>query len=470
MIIQHKLNKNFLEVSKGEQINLIYLIGAGAFKNLAKGEKVSSTIQLMDDPDTLFEYCYCNIDVEHPTNKDFEVTLEPDDRAFFIVGWEIEQERYYMDGDLTSETKELMEKYDLKLIEDTKEVVVKKENVEVPKAEDSLVAGEYPHQYAYSEYGYDDGEDLPIRTTPATPGSPVPYVWPYKYEAYKYVEPTHVFKRFEIKKESTKKIVFPKEISDLLFNIFSFASGKEIMFYGELVQDQENTDLYTVTNMNFPPQKNFGGYVETVDEKYEMWVFNEIIRKGKRVPLHVHTHPDFSAFSSSIDEIQIEKFIADNVGNPFIIQLIISNPRKGTYFARWFDLVNNTCEKPTVEFLYDKFDVEAAYPGIFQFDAPRYYETYKVDDSGYYGKAQKHSYVFEDAMAAHKEKYNVGKYVDKTSHKGASVPVPTKEKNKIKKTFLTNKERDKKESEEDIDIFEKQSFDAYYARKYGFKK
>jgi len=228
------------------------------------------------------------------------------------------------------------------------------------------------------------------------------------------------------------------------------ASGKEIMFYGELVQNEENPNLFTVTGMNFPPQKNFGGYVETADGKYEQWIFNEIIVKGKKVPLHVHTHPDFSAFSSSVDETQIKKYIEDNAGNPFVIQLIISNPRKGTYFARWFDLLDNTCEKPEVEFTYEKYDIEVEYPGIFQFTAPSYYsETYS-------GK-----YTYEPSSW----------WKDKTSGKAASKD--EKHKSKVKKTYLedtkTKHGKIKEEDEEDVDIFEKQRFDAYYAKKYGFK-
>jgi proteasome lid subunit RPN8/RPN11 len=184
------------------------------------------------------------------------------------------------------------------------------------------------------------------------------------------VEPKLIYDRFNKVETSTKKIVFPKDLSELFWNIFQTASGKEIMFYGEMIQSEEDKDLYTVSGMNFPPQKNYGGYVETVDGKYETWVFNEIILKGKKIPLHVHTHPDFSAFSSSVDERQIKQYIEDNEGNPFVVQLIVSNPRKGSYFIRWFDLENDTWERPNVEFTFDKYDVEAEFPGIFQFDAP----------------------------------------------------------------------------------------------------
>jgi hypothetical protein len=202
------------------------------------------------------------------------------------------------------------------------------------------------------------------------------YKW---WSRHKYVEPTIVYDRFNKIDVSNKKIIFPKEISELFWNVFQTASGKEIMFYGELENTEDSPDIYTVSNINFPPQKNYGGYVETVDGEYEKWAFNEIILKGKKIPLHVHTHPDFSAFSSSIDETQIKQFILDNEGNPFVIQLIVSNPRKGSYFIRWFDLINNTWERPEVKFTFDTYDVEANYPGIFQFNAPRIYDNKTYD-------------------------------------------------------------------------------------------
>jgi hypothetical protein len=313
------LNQENEKVNKTEEKDLAYLLGIEAFKEILRAsnqDKDPSTKRtLLDDPEIVFEYLYLEIPTNHPTKVGEGVG--------FLKGWEEEEEKYQLQIDA-----EIEEAYRSKEL--------------------------YPREGIFT-FDNDSGK----KDEKA-----------YDYSKYRYVEPKLIYDRFNKVETSTKKIVFPKDLSELFWNIFQTASGKEIMFYGEMIQSEEDKDLYTVSGMNFPPQKNYGGYVETVDGKYETWVFNEIILKGKKIPLHVHTHPDFSAFSSSVDERQIKQYIEDNEGNPFVVQLIVSNPRKGSYFIRWFDLENDTWERPNVEFTFDKYDVEAEFPGIFQFDAP----------------------------------------------------------------------------------------------------
>ncbi len=176
--------------------------------------------------------------------------------------------------------------------------------------------------------------------------------------------PTKAFGKFDKKEDSDLRIVFNKELSEEFDYVFRAANGKEIMFFGELSTEDGLT--YNVDSMNFPPQNNYGAYVDTVDGKYELWMFEQV-KKGKKFPLHVHTHPDFSAYSSGVDEKQFKGYIEDNEGNPFVVQLIVSNPRKGRYFIRWFDLENKTWETPKVEFTYEDINIEDKYPGIFNF-------------------------------------------------------------------------------------------------------
>lgn len=180
--------------------------------------------------------------------------------------------------------------------------------------------------------------------------------------------PTKAFGKFDKKEDSDLRIVFNKELSEEFDYVFRAANGKEIMFFGELSTEDGLT--YNVDSMNFPPQNNYGAYVDTVDGKYELWMFEQV-KKGKKFPLHVHTHPDFSAYSSGVDEKQFKEYIEDNEGNPFVVQLIVSNPRKGRYFVRWFDLENNTWETPKVEFTYEEINIEDKYPGIFNFNSRR---------------------------------------------------------------------------------------------------
>lgn len=349
------------EIKKNEKIeaekSLAYLIGVDAFKEILKAsieDKDPTTNKgLIDDPEIVFEYLYLETKTLHPTEAGVEVTLTESDRVDFIAGWEAEEERYQLE--LEAQIEKAYKSKDL-----------------------------YPKGGIFANHGFDmddDDDDEGTENDWFYKGSKHPRGSAATYSRiYNYTEPKVIYDRFNKVETSKKKIIFPKELSELFWNVFQTASGKEIMFYGELNQSEENPDIFTVTGMNFPPQKNYGGYVETVDGTYENWIFNEIILKGKKIPLHVHTHPDFSAFSSSVDEKQIKQYIEDNAGNKFVVQLIVSNPRKGNYFIRWFDLENNTWERPSVEFTYEAYDVELHYPGIFQFNAPSRFPSLLNDD------------------------------------------------------------------------------------------
>lgn len=213
------------------------------------------------------------------------------------------------------------------------------------------------------DYWKNDWEDYWNRSNLVTDKT---YVRDYR-NTYRSV-PTKAFDKFDEKKDSDLRIVFGKELSEEFDYVFRAANGKEVMFFGELSTEDGLT--YNVDSMNFPPQNNYGAYVDTVDGKYELWMFEQV-KKGKKFPLHVHTHPDFSAYSSGVDEKQFKEYIEDNEGNPFVVQLIVSNPRKGRYFIRWFDLENKTWETPKVEFTYEDINIEDKYPGIFNFNSKR---------------------------------------------------------------------------------------------------
>lgn len=371
-----------------EKDQMAYIMGAAAFRDVVSGLSSFLTPQSMDEVDVAFDYGYAGVSVEYPDDDDLCVTLSNSDREKFTEGWNDAEEKYYIDS--ITDATEGKDNYKGDKIVNPKnkakhKPLVKQMLAKQPR-DKSLPPLEKPSKfttavatiekfkspynpYSYLGYGYDSSLYDDDYKSPYTP--------------YVYTEPALVYERFKKLDESKKKIVFPADISKLLWDVFQTASGKEIMFYGELTTTEAEPETYTVSGMNFPPQKNYGGYVETVDGPYETWIFNQIILKGKKIPLHVHTHPDFGAFSSAVDELQIKQYITDNAGNPFVAQLIISNPRKGTYFIRWFDLANNTWEKPTVEFNYDLYDIEKNYPGIFQFNAPRDYKPVTIDRSLY---------------------------------------------------------------------------------------
>lgn len=395
---------NFIEMPKSEKDHLAFLLGEHAFKESLKVSESdtdpSTKRTMIDDVDIVFEYLYLNHPNTLPDKEDLTITLSEGDRFEFTDGWEAAETSYYLgEGN---------------------------ENSFYEERELGSGARKVTMSTAYGVFGKkgdnDEDEDLEDGDFKWFDRKGK-YAYPYK----PYVEPTFIYDRFNKIESSSKVIVFPENLSKLFWDIFQTASGKEIMFYGEIENSEEAPDTYTVKSMNFPPQKNYGGYVETVDGDYEMWAFKEIILKGRRVPLHVHTHPDFSAFSSSVDETQIKQYIKDNEGNPFVIQLIVSNPRKGTYFIRWFDLVNNTWEKPAVKFTYETYDVEANYPGIFQFNAPRVITS--------------------------------------------SLPAPTSlvDSKPSDRAYFDYNIKDE-EDEEGPDLFEPEAFDNYFKKKYGNMK
>lgn len=344
--------KGFIKKSDKEKENIAFIMGKNAFVeaiNVSSKDKDASTkTTLLDDSDIVFEYLYLGVPNIYSDDTDLTVVLNKKDKIHFMNGWDDEEQEYYLSGGYDEDEDSPGEK-DYALVSGGRKVSYYESSRDI-----------YSERNLFNHANIDEGTAFKPRD-------------PSYVSKYTYTEPTIIYDRFNKIETSTKKIVFPAELSKLFWDVFQTASGKEIMFYGELVNDEENPDIYTVSGINFPPQKNYGGYVETVDGKYEMWAFNEIILKGKKIPLHVHTHPDFSAFSSSIDEKQIKQYIEDNKGNPFVVQLIVSNPRKSSYFIRWFDLENNTWEKPRVEFTFKEYDVESNYPGIFQFNAPRIY-------------------------------------------------------------------------------------------------
>jgi len=422
MQIKSLKTRRFVKETRNEKADIAFLLGESAFGDAAKisvndGPDTSS---LIDDVDIVFEYLYLGHPNPHPDDKDLVITCSESDRTQFICGWQAEEKIF--EKDMTEDSK--LPGYDMNLFGPDVNFDLKEK-----------VPGE-PGSYYLSS---------------AVTGRGKSYLYGSKYT---YVEPRIIYDRFDKIDKSEKKIVFPKEVSELLWDIFQTANGKEIMFYGEITNPNDPNE-YRVSSMNFPPQKNYGGYVETVDGKYESWVFNEVILKQKKIPLHVHTHPDFSAFSSAIDERQIKQYIEDNEGNPFVIQLIISNPRKGRYFIRWFDLENNTWETPDVEFTYDTYDVEANYPGIFQFNAPREYDA-GVLDAKKFGKSfgKTSGYGSSRSMGA---SYQSGSYT----------PIhddPTSER--YSRSFWEDDDEDK----EELDITDPKDFDIMYSKKYGFGK
>lgn len=324
--------------------NISYKLGYAAFEELIESVSENesnnkSIVSILDDVDIVFEYLYFDNLVSHPFIPEFSVVCEESDRDKFTKGWEDAESEEEEDESWTDFASGLSHSY-------------------TDNEDDNFL-----RKLGYTDSFINSG-----------------FKGMYKQD----MSPKFIYDRFTELKTSSKSIVFPKEISNLFWNIFQASQSKEIMFFGEIYNTEEKPDEYIVSNINFPPQKNYGGYVETVDGDYEKWIFDNAVLKGKKFPLHVHTHPDFSAFSSSVDEAQIKKFIEENDGNPFIIQLIVSNPLKGVYFIRWFDLENNTYEKPKVFFEFELYDFEKEYPGIFQFNAPRVYDyvipTNKLND------------------------------------------------------------------------------------------
>lgn len=358
---KNQLRKDLFENEDG--VGVVEKLGEMEFNKLQEMVIDPSGMFDLTNPTEVFNRRFVGEVFEHPFEDEYVVEVSHVDEPAFIKGWNKAEYLFLNSIDSIESSGDYN-------IEDLTDENI--EEIEARHSGDRFVkdeldySGFYPRPRRRSRMRdlWDDERDY-------TMGNLFGSRWGGDTNRIPQV-PSKVFGRFDKKDDSDKIIRFNKEESMLFWDVFLAANKKEIMFFSEIEAEVDNPNVYNVKSINFPPQKNFGAYVETVDGEFEKWLFNDIVLKGKKIPLHVHTHPDFSPFSSGVDERQISKFIEDNEGNPFVIQLVVSNPYKKTYFVRWFDLENDTWETPKVEFDFGtSFDVEESFPGIFQFNATR---------------------------------------------------------------------------------------------------
>lgn len=119
-----------------------------------------------------------------------------------------------------------------------------------------------------------------------------------------------------------KLIINPK--AELKLRIaMAHAKNYEIMWFGEIHKNRKGN--YILKDVIFPPQINQPAFVETKDEEYPKWSFENITKKKKTkvIRLHGHTHPTFKPTPSPVDQKHIETFIKET--DDFFIQIILSN-------------------------------------------------------------------------------------------------------------------------------------------------
>ena len=99
--------------------------------------------------------------------------------------------------------------------------------------------------------------------------------------------------------------------------------NKELFWFGEINKINKNT--FELVNLFFPPQINRSTYVETDDDHFPKWQFDNLVKTGKvqKIRLHDHSHPTFQVSPSGTDMAEINKVLEEV--DDYYIQMIINN-------------------------------------------------------------------------------------------------------------------------------------------------
>lgn len=122
------------------------------------------------------------------------------------------------------------------------------------------------------------------------------------------------------------KLIINKKAELKIRIAMKHAKNYEIMWFGILKRTKTNN--FILKDILFPPQYNQYHYVETDDEKFPKWMFNNVTKKNltKQVRLHGHTHPRFATQPSPTDMAHMKRFM--KAAGDHYIQMILSNTHK----------------------------------------------------------------------------------------------------------------------------------------------
>lgn len=129
----------------------------------------------------------------------------------------------------------------------------------------------------------------------------------------------------------TKKLIIPSNCDFKLRIAVEFAKYKEISAFCLINKQDANT--FVMEDVLFPPQENQGAFVTTNDEKYPIWMYENVTAKNlnDKVRLHFHTHPNFRPFPSGTDVNQFNEIM--QYMTDYMLQMIMNNDRSDYFCA-----------------------------------------------------------------------------------------------------------------------------------------
>lgn len=170
--------------------------------------------------------------------------------------------------------------------------------------------------------------------------------------------------------------------------------NKELFWFGEINKINKNT--FELVNLFFPPQINRSAYVETDDEHFPKWQFDNLVKTGKvhKIRLHGHSHPTFQVFPSGTDTAEINKVLEEV--DDYYIQMIINN--KLETYLKYHDKKTGEVINMKIEF---KIQMEIAE----KLDKVTHIPPYMVTAGGYgYKKTSKRT-IYEPYILSDEKHY-----------------------------------------------------------------
>lgn len=176
--------------------------------------------------------------------------------------------------------------------------------------------------------------------------------------------------------------------------------NKELFWFGEINEINENT--FELVNLFFPPQINQATYVETDDDHFPKWQFDNLVKTGKvqKIRLHGHSHPTFQVFPSGTDMAEIKEVLEEV--DDYYIQMIINN--KLQTYLKYYDKKTGEVIDMKIEF---KVQMEIAEKLDKVIYIPTYnFPYYAITAGGYgYKKTSNQKTIYEPSTIILDETY-----------------------------------------------------------------
>ena len=123
--------------------------------------------------------------------------------------------------------------------------------------------------------------------------------------------------------------------------------SKEVAWHGVAVRDEEQANLFTISDILVYPQVVTGGTVETDQTEYANWLYSHDDDVFNNVRMQGHSHVNFSVNPSAVDTSHQEKILEQLEDDMFYIFMIWN--KSFEYTAKIYDMKHNT--------LYENKDV-----------------------------------------------------------------------------------------------------------------